>query len=192
MGYREYIYEVDAELVEKIRACTTNEEFVELCKSISACCNDIEDGYIPVYRLGRELFEFGKYYENSDKMYEHGDSLFASEELRERYKDYNAIVIDKSGLLCAIEWQRKRVMSIYEDLLKEKSELNEYDDRPQLERLKEHARDHLRWWKYGGCDTEETRERLAASWLYEHTIFDLVRIYKTFDWEHKRMLFFGW
>ena len=36
------------------------------------------------------------------------------------------------------------------------------------------------------------KECLVSSWLYEHTIFDLVRIYKTFDWENKCLLFMGW
>lgn len=70
--------------------------------------------------------------------------------------------------------------------------VNEYDDRTQLERLQEHIRGHLRWWKLGACNLSEHSERVASSWLYEHTIFDLVRIYKTFDWENKRLMFCGW
>lgn len=195
MGYRHHIYEVDKGLVEKIRACKTNGEYIKVCAENFpeySRDEDEDDDYFPIYDLGKELFDFGKYYENADKMYEHGDSLFSSEELREAYQDYNPIVLDKSGLRCAIEWQKERVRSIYSDLLNEKSALNKYDDRSQLERLQAHARGYLFWWGVNPCDLDESKERLASSWLYEHTIFDLVRIYKTFDWDSKCLVFLGW
>lgn len=190
MGYRQYLYQVDKKFVEHIRACKTNEEYGNVFKANVVGYED-EDEYYPVYKLGKELFEFGKYYENSDEMYKHGDSLFSSEELNERYYDYGPIVIDKEGLLCAIEWQSKKVTSFYEDLMREKS-ANKYDDRNQFDRLLEHASDYLRWWKFGACDLKENSDRVANSWLYEHTIFDLVRIYKTFDWDNYCMIFAGW
>lgn len=189
MGYRQYLYQVDKKFVEQIRACKTNEEYGEVFKE-NVSGNDEED-YFPVYHLGKELFEFGKHYGNSDEMYKHGDSLFTSEELNEMYSDYEAIVLDKEGLLCAIEWQREKVTSLYEDLTKEKS-ADKYDDRSQFDRLLEHAMDYLRWWKFGSCDLEENSDHVARSWLYEHTIFDLVRIYKTFDWEKYCLVFAGW
>lgn len=193
MGYRHYIYEVDARLVEKIRACKTNEEYGRVCiENIPTYHGGAEYDYFPIYNLGRELFEFGKYYENADEMYKHGDSLFGNAALREEYRDYEPIVLDKSGLLCAIEWQANRVRSIYEDLLLEKSELNEFDTRTQHMRMREHIESHQRWWQWGACDLDESREHLVRSWLYEHTIFDLVRIYKSFDWENKRLVFFGY
>lgn len=45
---------------------------------------------------------------------------------------------------------------------------------------------------YTAINTNKEKESLVSSWLYEHTIFDLVRIYKTFDWENKCLLFMGW
>lgn len=190
MGYRHYLYQVNKGLVDKIRACKTNDEYGEVFKA-NVSGGDDEEEYFPIYDLGKTLFEFGMYYENAGEMYKHGDSLFTSEELNERYEEYGAIVLDKSGLLCAIEWQAKRITSIYEDLLKEKS-ISPYDGRSQFDRLAEHARDYLRWWKHGACDLGENSDHVAGSWLYEHTIFDLVRIYKTFDWEKNCIVFVGW
>lgn len=191
MGYREYLYQVDKKFVEKIRACKTNEEYLEVVKAHIPDA-DVSGDYFPVYHLGKELFEFGKYYENGDEMYKHGDSLFQGEELRKEYADYNAIVLDESGLLCAIEWQQNRVLSVYEDLLREKSELNTFDKRTQQERMQDHIESHLRWWKFGACNLNKDSDHVASSWLYEHTIFDLVRIYKTFDWKNNCLIFAGW
>lgn len=162
--------------------------------------------YCPLYHLGKELFEFGKYYENRSDIYKHGDSLFTSNELNERYEDFGAIVCDEGAVLCAIEWQKQHIIKMYENLVNNTFEetLERYNypsdiDEKELhyQRLLRHCKDHLRWWKpgfgdYTAINTNKEKESLVSSWLYEHTIFDLVRIYKTFDWENKCLLFMGW
>ena len=211
MGYRQYFYEVDKSIVDGIRKCKTEEELYDFCIKNGIKCDKYEyDGkveyYLPVYKLGKELFEFGKYYENSDELYKHGDSLFTSTELNERYQDYGAIVCDENAILCAIEWQKQHIINMYENLVNNTFEetLERYNypsdiDEKELhyQRLLRHCKDHLRWWKpefgdYTAIDTDKSKDNLADSWLYEHTIFDLVRIYKTFDWENKCLLFCGW
>lgn len=197
MGYRQYLYSIDTWLVDEIKKCKTNDDFT---KTMQKFRNEIveydpfdEHYYVQLHSVGDELFEFGKYYENSDEMYKHGDSLFTSDELNEYYGDYAAIVIEEDGLLCALEWQRKHIIEMYEDLLREKS-ARDWDERSQLDRLIENAKDYLKWWKYsnGPADLDKGHEQLVHSWLYEHTYFELARIYKTFDWENKSMLFMGW
>ena len=211
MGYRQYFYEVDKSIVDGIRKCKTEEELYDFFFFFFIKSNKYEyDGrvvyYLPVYKLGKEIFEFGKYYENSDELYKHGDSLFTSTELNERYEDYGAIVCDENAILCAIEWQKQHIINMYENLVnntfEDTLERNYYpkdiDDKElHYKRLLQHCKDHLNWWKpefgdYTAIDTDKSKDNLADSWLYEHTIFDLVRIYKTFDWENKCLLFCGW
>ena len=196
MGYRQYLYSIDTWLVDEIKKCKTEDDFI---KTMQKFRNEIveydtfdEHYYVPLHSIGDKLFEFGKYYENSDEMYKHGDSLFTSDELNERYSDYGVIVIEEDGLLCALNWQRKHIIEMYEDLLREKS-VRDWDARPQLDRLIENAKDYLMWWKYsnGPADLNKEHEQLVHSWLYEHTYFELARIYKTFDWDNKSMLFMG-
>ena len=197
MGYRQYLYEVDKNLVEEIRKCKTLNDFLAVCKKHNIEYEEYEgeEPYVGLYNLGNMLFEFGKYYANSNEMYKHGDSLFTSDELNENFYDEDAIILNKEGLVCAIEWQRDRIISIYEDLLKEQSS-NEFDERSQFDRMREHIKSHLLWWKptygLGTAYTLDESPDLVNSWLYEHTIFDLVRIYKTFDWENKCLMFMGW
>ena len=196
MGYRQYIYSVPTWLVDEIKKCKTNEDFI---KTIQKFRNEIveydpleEKYYVPLYNLGEKLFEFGKYYGNSDEMYKHGDSLFSTEELRERYEDYSAIVLDPDGLDCAIEWCRQKVEGLYLDLLKEKSD-DIYDDRSQFDRMKSHINDYVYWWKgKGPGNLNKETDCIVSSWLYEHEYFELVRIYKTFDWDNDSMIFLGW
>lgn len=196
MGYRQYIFSVETWLVEEIRKCKTEDEFI---KTMQKFRNDSveydsvdEEYYFPLYRLGEELYEFGKYWENSNEMYKHGDSLFTSDELNEKYEDYGAIVLDEEGLLCAIEWYRSHVEKMYEDLLSETS-ANEWDTRPQFDRLKEHVQDYIYWWKNTGPgNLNKKTDCIVNSWLYEHGYFELVRIYKTFDWDNNSLIFLGW
>lgn len=211
MGYRNYFYEVDKYKVDGIRKCTTEDDLYNFCQLNHIECDKCEyDGkveyYLPVHHLGKELFEFGKYYENSDEIYQHGDSLFTSNELNKRYSDYGAIICDENAILCAIEWQKQHIIKMYENLVN-----NTFDDPCEryyygkniddkelhYKRLLQHCKDHLSWWKpdfecHSAINTDKSRDNLVNSWLYEHSIFDLVRIYKTFDWKNKCLLFCGW
>ena len=211
MGYRQYFYEVDKSKVDGIRQCKTEEELYDFCVKNGIYCDKDEDDdetyyYMPVYKLGRVLFEFGKDYENDDEIYKHGDSLFTSNELNERYSEYSAIICDENAILCAIEWQKQHIIKMYENLVNNTFEEsyeryaypNAIDEKElHYQRLLRHCKDHLFWWNpeygdYTAINTDKEKDKIAESWLYEHTIFDLVRIYKTFDWENKCLMFCGW
>lgn len=211
MGYRQYFYEVDKSIIEEVRQCKTEEELYNVfVKNGIQCDKDEYDGqisyYCPLYELGKNLFEFGKYYENDSEIYKHGDSLFTSNELNKRYEEYRAIICDENAILCAIEWQKQHIINMYEHLINNTFEKtierynypSEIDDKElHYQRLLRHCTDHLRWWKpefgdYTAINTNKESDKVACSWLYEHTIFDLVRIYKTFDWENKCLMFMGW
>ena len=194
MGYRHYLYGVDRALADEIHKCKTSREFADLVKiAVPDAVEKDLDGteYVKLYDIGETVFEFGKYYENADEMYKHGDSLFSSDELNREYSDYGPIIIGRSGLECAIDWNRKHVTEIYEDLLRETSN-NGWDTRSQLDRLINHAKDYLYWWQTNPADMNLEHDHIVRSWLYEHEYFELVRIYKTFDFEHKAMMFMGW
>lgn len=199
MGYRYYIYEVDKVLVNKIRTCQTMDDLINVVSTDRPDAYeyyDEDDWCVKLYELGKELFCFGKNYENAAEIHKHGTSLFVSAELNESFSRENAIILEKEGLVNAIEWQKRKIVSIYEDLLKEKSD-DKFDNRSQLDRMREHIEDHLQWWKprfgdFCAYNLNKATDSIARSHLYEHTIFDLVRIYKTFDWENKYMIFLGW
>lgn len=200
MGYRLYLYQVEKEFVEQARKCKTHKEFMNLCKDYfpdkNNIVNEYEDedecDYISLWEIGKEIFEFGKGYENYEEICEHGSSLFTSKDIEECYEDYDHLVLTEEGLLCAIEWQKNKVISIYKDLMREKSE-NKFDKRTQEQRLKTHVNDYLSWWEHGFVlDLRKEKPNVSASWIYEHTIFDLVRIYKTFDWDKYCLMLIGW
>ena len=76
MGYKQYFYEVEKAKVNGIRGCKTEEELYKFCVENGIQCDKYEDDgeisyYMPIYRLGKEIFEFGKNYENGDEIYKH-------------------------------------------------------------------------------------------------------------------------
>jgi len=208
MGYREYLYVVDKKVVNAIRKCKTNKELYDLFIKLGYDADYDEDDntyYCPLYNIDGKAFEFGKYYDNSDNLYELGKPLFKNKELNDYYSDFNAIYGGEDLILSAIEWQKEHIIKMYENLVNNtfNSKLEEFHYRDMDEkdvhynRLLEHCKDHLMWWKmpYGNStaiNTNKDNPNLAKSWLYEHTIFDLVRIYKNFNPKKQYVLFFGW
>lgn len=201
MSYRHRIYKFPKSFAEECRTCQTKEDFQEIyfkyCTDPRVNKEWLEaENYWPLYHLGEQLFDFGDSYGNSEEMYKHGDSLFYSIELREAYDHFCPIVLDKSGLLCAIEWNRNKVADIYEDLMREKS-IDRWNTQNQLDRMKAHIHDKVEEWRNSDFpdltpyDLSD-RPTLVSSWLFEYQIFDLVRVYKQIDWEKDCIIFYGW
>lgn len=200
MSYRHRIYKFPKSFAEDCRACETKEDFQKVyfkyCTDERINKDQLEsENYWPLYYLGEQLFDFGEY-NNAEEMYKHGDALFYSLELREAYDDYSPIVLDESGLLCAIEWNRNRVADIYEDLLREKS-TDKWNTQSQFDRMKVHIKYQYEEWRneffpelkpYDLSD----RKCIVSSWKYEYQIFELVRVYKEIDWENDCIVFYGW
>lgn len=66
------------------------------------------------------------------------------------------------------------------------------DDIKSVDKLAEFVQDKITWWKgQGVIDLDESHEWLSKSWQYEHQIFDLVRLYKSIDWDKYTLIFLG-
>jgi hypothetical protein len=201
MSYRHRVYKLPKSFIEDCRACDTKEDFqniyIKYCTDERVDIESLrEENYWPLYHLGKQLFDFGDGYGNAEKMYLHGDSLFNSIELREAYDHNCPIVLDESGLLCAIEWNRNKVADIYEDLMREKSS-DRWNTQNQFDRMKAHIHDKCQEWRNTDFpdlkpyDLSDSKS-IVSSWLFEYQIFDLVRVYKSIDWENDCILFYGW
>ena len=197
------MYKVPKSFIEEARACSTMNEFKEVYKKYLTDPQVYfdwleEENYFPLYHLGKQLFDFGDSYANAEEMYKHGNSLFNSEELNKEYDEHLPIVLDEDALLCAIEFSRKLVADNLRDLLREESEHIWEKKKSQLDRLIQYIRCELDEWdnKYvpnlRPYNLNKESEELVDSWMYKYTTFELVRIYKTFDFENYAMLFYGW
>jgi hypothetical protein len=209
MSYRYRIYSIDKKIAEKLQKCTSLEEYLEAAKKYKEklgepfnagdfyqYANDY--AYFPFYEFGDELFNFGSGYDNAGNMQRLGKPLFADAEFAKNFEDFEPFVIGKEGLVCAIEDMRNKIIANMEDALTSKPR-HSWDPEDSGERCRMYIQDRLdEWSKFKELGNLYnvynlgSKDNIASSWLYEFEIFDLVRIYKTFNWENDVMLFYGW
>ena len=205
MGYRHYLYAVPKKQVAEIQSCKTNEDWCNFADNYGYkvdrdCCDD-GSGWFSPYKIGTELYELGKYSEIGFKLESERPSLFTSEELKERYSDYGFALLTKDDFKAVIEEYRRKIVKWFESLLNVEERICFSEELPkeqyQFEELKRNVQDKIDSWsgKYFGIspiDLDETRERITGDWSYEYAIFELVRLYKIFDWENDHLVLVGW
>lgn len=150
----------------------------------------------------KTIFEFGKLYydDTAERIYEKGVPLFDNAETRDYYSDYDPAIVGKEAIKEAIEIYRGKIINYYKGMLKDGEIMQtplfgieiKRDDIKSIDKVCRHIEDELHWWGKGALNLDEDEPRLTDSWLYEHTIFELVRLYKSIDWDKHCVLFYGW
>lgn len=202
MGYRHYFYLVDKSKCEAIRNMTMS----ELCNYAKSEGVEGGDGWFSFndnkFLDKKEIFEFGKLYwdDTADRIYSKGEPLFTDKEVQEDVSDYDPYVVGKPGVLEAIEIYKRKIIESYKDLLVDGGvqllpggfSIGR-EDIKSIDKVREFIHEKLKWWElFGAIDLDETHESISDSYQYEHQIFELVRLYKSIDWETKTVLFYGW
>lgn len=200
MGYRHYLYAVPKEQVAEIQACKTAKDLTEFAKR-HGYSYDKDDGWLSLYKVGKEVYELGKHSEIGFKLESERPSVFTSDELKERYSDDGFALLTKNDFKSVIEFYRQKIIDWFKSLLeiKDSSKFTaEYTkEQYQFEMLKREVQDKIDSWsgKYFGIspiDLNDDKERITGDWLYEYAIFELVRVYKSFDWENNELVLVGW
>ena len=190
MGYHHYIFSIDKSVVEEIKDMTIDE--LEARFSVT---NGQPNGYFYHRDLPtEELYELGKYIEFAEEVRNCGTRLFTREDTHEALEDYDMYVVGKEGLHKIIEVFKGYVIKHYESLLVDDSEDDLWVDTPRTAEQKQklYVEGKLRAWKRGiAIDLNEDSEVLTQSWTYEYSLFELVRILKSMDFENKTILFYG-
>lgn len=200
MGYRHYLYAVPKEQLAEIQACKTAKDLTEFAKR-HGYPYDEDDGWLSLYKIGKEVYELGKHSEIGFKLESERPSLFTSDELKERYSDYGFALLTKDDFKSVIEAYRQKIVEWFQSLLNpDKSQVTapnlSKEERKRLEWEYE-IKDKLDAWsgKYFGIfpiDLNDDKERITGDWSYEYAIFELVRVYKSFDWENNELVLVGW
>ena len=205
MGYRHYLYAVPKNQVAEIQACKTNDDWCNFAEKhgyeVSRDYCDYGSGWLSPYKIGTELYELGKYSEIGCKLESERPSLFTSEELKKRYEDYGFALLTKDDFKAVIEAYRQKIIDWLQSLLNP-------EDNPTIpSKLSREERKHLaiehsiedkidswsgKYFEISPIDLDESRERITGDWSYEYAIFELVRIYKIFDWENNSLVLVGW
>lgn len=153
--------------------------------------NGNEDGYFALYDLGKCIYDFGKDVDWAFVMQQSNDSLFDSDKLKAYYEDNQPVICSANDFLTAINSYKQQIIKYYKSLLVK----TEYDSQTIEQKQQYHIRRQLREWEndfdYQPIDTDPANDRICQSHCYEYAIFELVRLYKTFDWEHDAIVLLG-
>ena len=200
MGYRHYFLKVKNEDIDKVRDLSV----VELEEQFG---DKEEENFVSIHDLIEQecVFEFGKLYwdDTAERIYSKGKPLFTKEESMEYFCDYAPYVVGKEAVLEAIEIYQRKVQKWLESLLtaegkefvKEKRSNFIYLERKHFneDEVFDSAKNKIYEWMLNSpVDLSEDESSVTSSWRYEYSIFNLVHILKTTDWETESLLFYGW
>ena len=169
MGYRNYLGKVSKTKYEELKDLTED----ELIKSYGDDDNWFDAEEISGYK---ELYEPGKdcdFDENKiQRFFTHKMNFESDIEFSLGSKDF---------LLYIIENYRDKVKAFYINL----------ETKTEKE-LRDHAKTmRIEWVNLTPYNIDENVDTIVDSWKYEYEIFELVRIYKTFDWKNDVLVYTG-
>jgi len=215
MGYRTYIASMSKEVHNRIKGFTLD----ELYKDNGLDIND-EMNYLGVYDiLDKCLYEFGKYTEFDDEKYY--TKVFDNEDTNKHFlEEHDLWIFGKEYLEHIINFYKDLVAKYYNEMMipffGEGFDSSEFlntitrdykvdgDDISfdftkitqkevnALWRMMEHVRSMRTEWVQLTPFNLEKGSEVTTSWKYEYSIFELVNIYKSFDWDNNLMIYYGY
>lgn len=207
MGYRHYFYKVKKADIETVKDMDY-EQLIAYAENEGVAIDEW-DGKKSFYfnddkLLNKtEVHEFGKlYWDNTaNRIYSKGVPLFTNSEVQEHLADYKPYIVGKEGLLEAISIYQEKVLNFYKSLLVDGEERHlplgitiTKDDVKSIDKVVSHIEGKIQSISYRGLANidEDDKWQVTSSWEYEHSIFNLVHILKSIDWEKDTLLFYGW
>jgi len=135
-------------------------------------------------QIAEYLYELGKYF--SIKEIETHE-FFEDKKTHEHYNDdWLFVKTTKEGFAQIIEKYRKNTEKYYKNLYED---INSTP--PKTKKIKVHIASILNEWRRGIIDISNNNPQITKSWKYEYAIFELIRLYKTFDWENDIAVIYG-
>lgn len=213
MGYRTYIGYLPKEKYQEIKDLSQSELLSKF--------GEDEDGYVGPYEIGKELYEFGKY-TNFNPPDGSMVPFFSNRELQEFYSEDNELwVVNKDFLKYIIETYKEKIRGYLGDMVKpfldedgyrgdflksvktnygikedkyefDGSVLNKDQQNSIVNILNHIISINSEWNMLVPFNLDDGKDEVTSSWKYEYSIFELVRIYKSFDWENNVMIHYGY
>lgn len=207
MGYRHYFYKVKKADVETVKDMD-REALIQYAENNGV---DIDEwNGVKTFSLidkeflnQTEVHEFGKLYwdDTAERIYSKGVPLFTKDEVQKEFSDYVPYVVGKEGVLEAISIYQEKVLNYYKNMLVDGAERQlpfgitlTVNDVKSVDKLVEHVQDKITRIAISGLANidENSKWQITSSWEYEHSIFNLVHILKSIDWQEDTILFYGW
>lgn len=185
MGYRNYIGYISKREHNKIKNFTKEE-------LLTYNNEDIEDGYVGPYDITKELYGFGKYCDFETKKLI--KQFFKNKDLQKYYNNESEFyIIGKEFLEAVIKNYTEKIKTYYSNMLKD-IDPNNFDSitKEKISEIYVHINGMSTEWNYLTPYDLENGDEITTSWKYEYGLFELIRIYKHFDWKRNIMVYYGY
>lgn len=190
MGYRHYLYKVKKEELNKIRNMRNSDLYI-YTKS------DEEDNYWYPLDLFRDkcIYALGEIDNVLYKVLENNriDEIFKQEEVKERMEEYDNGILNADGFLKIMETYKEKVVSYLSNLLVDGYKESWRENKSSNEKMKEHLEEKIRFIKNSNeYDFNLKNEQITGSWTFEYSLFELIRLYKTIDWDNYYVVYLAY
>lgn len=178
MGYRVRLGQIPKEVKEKVVG-KTYKEVVEIFGT-TAIYRELE-GY-------EQLYEIGKYVDYSEGR----EPFFDFDVYEEVESEFD--ILTKEGLAIIIDKYRIGIADYYKEMHEKMLSLTP----AVIREVQNHFRSYTQEWddsydiKPYYLDEEKSDGEISSSWKSEYAIFNLVYIYRTFDWDKNYLIYSGW
>lgn len=138
-------------------------------------------------------YEFGSnFWDEAEKIIADCEPTWCLSPLFHEDKGSAPHVVKEHTLKTIIDVIKEDIVNYYKGLLKG-------DDATRYAMMRTHVEDTIKEWEpefrpdiMSPINFNQEDEKLTNSWRYEYSIWELVRLYKSFDFERNTMLFVGW
>lgn len=197
MGYRHYFYMVEKDKLRTLHALNNIDAINQWIRENKASDRPSFEGVDePLYDIGSTFFELGKYYEHEKRIHQTGVPLFKNKNIQESYEEYEPYWVGPEAILAVIQEQQKAIVKSYQDALNPNlSDFRwvQYGYTTKEEVYAHMLKQNLNVWERGvAIDTDINDPVITHAWLYECNIYELVRLYKSTDWNTYGLIFLGW
>jgi hypothetical protein len=211
MGYRNYLGTLPKADYETIKDMTLEEFYKHKGYTYHEDPDELEDWVSHRDVVKTELVELGKDVDSFDKKF--FTPFFSDAKLNKQFdnSDTQFVKVEKEFLAELIEYYAKKVRSYYQKILEPfKNPSGEYkpdflnelvlndSSKAGVLGLFRHVQDMAGEWGIGGYLGEEQRpysldpeREMISSWKFEHSIFQMVSIYRNFDFENNVLIYYG-
>jgi len=180
MGFRTYIGRMSKDSQSKLKTMS----ILDIAENFG---DEDEKEYPPgPYELVEEVYELGKYVTIEADSF----VLFDDKDVEEFYNsDYLFHGITKQGFAEIITDYRKGISFHY-------TQMNDSYGIIGVDQsdIKEHLHNMANEWRNDFTNPVDLSDsdRITNSWKYEYAIFEMIRLYKVFDWENDIAVIYGY
>jgi hypothetical protein len=210
MGYRNYLGSLPKREYNKIKSMTLKELYEFKNEEWSDDPYD-KPGHVGVYDVAyNQHYELGKYIDSFDKKF--FKPVFKNKETQSYFTgDHDFYIVQKEFVEELIKYYTGLIQKYYKDMLdpffegtESRAGFMKTQDTPLTEeemsgvyRIIDHVRSMAMEWGVAGWFKDMLpykldSEDLVSSWKYEYAIFNLINLYKTFDWKKNVMIYYGY